>query len=87
MTEQRIHRVGITVTFDTPEYCGNLFSVAMITQILCVTRKPAVARRLDPLGHRCIWTLDHRLWTDVPAWTERFDTLAQHQTELLAALA
>ena len=44
-------------------------------------------RRLGPLGHRCIWTLDHRLWTDVPAWTDRFDTLAQHQTEFLAALA
>ena len=48
-----------------------------------------VYRRLGPLlvGHRCIWTLDHRLWTDVPAWNERFDTLAQHQTELLTALA
>jgi len=47
----------------------------------------AKPRRLGPLGHRCIWTLDHRLWTDVPAWTERFDALAQHQTEFLAALA
>ena len=39
-------------------YCGNLFSVAMITQILCVTRKPAVANyfannnKSEPLQQR-----------------------------------
>jgi len=37
-------------------YCGNLFSVAMITQILCVTRKPAMANYFANNNKQCYRT-------------------------------